>query len=136
MSSTLSVVPTDAEYAMELISQRVARGLDIEPKRRKYRHNKDSSRSESDPSERGSISDSTGQGGGSGGTPVNWQKLSERAAKPKAWASQVKGVFKDGQVSLCLVVWPGSIFTPYYVVEGSRDVEISAPADDKGFFEW
>ena len=87
--------PTDAEYAMELISQRVAKGLPIKPKPRKR---KSPFRSRDDLAESSSLADqsrSTGEQD-SAENSVDWEKWGERVDKTKAWAGQVKGVLRDG----------------------------------------
>ena len=80
---------------MELISQRIAKGLPIKPKRRKRKSHVGSqddftgSSSQRDDSntarERSSTEDS-----------LDWEKWGERVDKTKAWAGQVKSALKDG----------------------------------------
>ena len=89
----LSSVPTDAEYAMELISQRVARGLPVRPKRRKGRRRS---------SEASAIS-VAGVGerrkhDGSNSSSIDWNKWGDRLASTKERTSEVKKILKDGQV--------------------------------------
>ncbi|KAL4243508.1 GRAM domain-containing protein 4 [Abortiporus biennis] len=88
-SAACRVVPTDAEYAMELISQRVARGLDVKPKPR--RKTSESSLNDTpggvETTSRGSVADIS----------VDWKKWGQRAAHTKSWTKDVKSIFKDGQ---------------------------------------
>ncbi|KAH9950357.1 hypothetical protein B0H21DRAFT_785156 [Amylocystis lapponica] len=89
-------VPTDADYAMELISQRVARGLDVKPKRGMFRHDsEDSIPSSSMGSGKQSITVQPVSTKSLG--PVNWKKWGERAAATKARTSEVKTMLGDGQ---------------------------------------
>ncbi|KAI9063089.1 hypothetical protein FKP32DRAFT_1652201 [Trametes sanguinea] len=89
----LSSVPTDAEYAMDLISQRVARGLPVRPKRRKAqrRHSPSlgvahtAAESEHDDDERSTSSS------------VNWNKWGDRLAFTKDRTGDLRNVFRDGQ---------------------------------------
>lgn len=86
-------MPTDADYAMELISQRVARGLDVQPKRRTVRksrfgHQSSSAVNETEQHERDDIHPT-----------VDWKKWGERAESTKARAAHVKHIFQDGGVS-------------------------------------
>ncbi|KAI0961588.1 hypothetical protein AcW1_000635 [Taiwanofungus camphoratus] len=83
-----SNVPTDADYAMELISQRVARGLDVQPKCRTVRnfgHQSSSAVNETEQHERDDIHPT-----------VDWKKWGERAESAKARAVHVKHIFQDG----------------------------------------
>ncbi|KAI0639428.1 hypothetical protein C8Q77DRAFT_1046741 [Trametes polyzona] len=84
----LSRVPTDAEYAMDLISQRVARGLPVRPKRRgRRRHSSDASiAGVAAQSERGHHSSS-----------IDWNKWGDRLATTKERAGEIKKIFRDGQ---------------------------------------
>ncbi|KAI0335244.1 hypothetical protein GY45DRAFT_1317167 [Cubamyces sp. BRFM 1775] len=88
----LSSVPTDAEYAMELISQRVARGLPVRPKRRKGRRR----------SSEASVISVAGAGEhrkreGSTSSSIDWNKWGDRLASTKERTSEVKKILKDGQ---------------------------------------
>jgi hypothetical protein len=91
-----SNAPTDTDYAMELISQRVAAGLPVKPKSRK-RHSRATSTS--------SIPEAVASG--SRDLPdakaeedsVDWKKWGERAAVGKAWADDGKRLLTKGQVS-------------------------------------
>ncbi|GJE86136.1 hypothetical protein PsYK624_022160 [Phanerochaete sordida] len=83
--------PTDAEYAMELISQRVARGLPIKPRRKKKRT---PFGSRVDVVDRASLmglktADDEDRG-------VDWDKWGGRVVHAKVWAGDVKQVFKGG----------------------------------------
>lgn len=92
-----SEVPTDGDYAMELISQRVARGLEIKP-----RSHRAKSGSAIDTDTKSDISQ-TGEGpakvAGSVGlsTSVDWKKWGNRIVDTKARSHEVKKLFKDGQ---------------------------------------
>jgi len=91
-------IPTDADYAMELISQRVARGLEIKPRTR---------RSVSSPREQDSDALSTQSreregsirsvDSGKSDTSVDWKKWGDRVASTKARTGDVKKMFQDGQ---------------------------------------
>ncbi|KAI0363910.1 hypothetical protein BV20DRAFT_65419 [Pilatotrama ljubarskyi] len=85
----LSSVPTDAEYAMDLISQRVARGLPVRPKRRKARRG---------------TSDSVNVAGaekndaeGSKSSSVDWNKFGDRLASTKERTGELRKILRDGQ---------------------------------------
>ncbi|KAI0669870.1 hypothetical protein C8Q78DRAFT_1079782 [Trametes maxima] len=85
----LASIPTDAEYAMELISQRVARGLPVRPKRRKHRrHSSDLSVTQSN---------SGGNVHASESSSVDWNKWGDRLASTKERTGEIKKIFKDGQ---------------------------------------
>ncbi|KAJ7706195.1 hypothetical protein B0H17DRAFT_1036123 [Mycena rosella] len=84
-------VPTDAEYAMELISQRVAAGLDVRPTRR-TRH--------ADKKERaGDVveTDAVRQTAQKQDKDVDWKKLGERTAVGMTWVEEGKRIFTAGQ---------------------------------------
>lgn len=86
----LTHAPTDAEYAMELISQRVARGLPIKPRRKKHRT---PFGSRVDLADGESLKDlKTANDPGDRG--VDWDKWGGRVIKTKVWADDVKQVFK------------------------------------------
>ena len=75
-------VPTDADYAMDLISQRVASGLDVTfteqvTKRRKPRD--------------ATIKEE-------GKKQVDWKKWSDRAVLAKTWAEDAKQLFTGNGV--------------------------------------
>ncbi|KAL7285330.1 hypothetical protein ACG7TL_000425 [Trametes sanguinea] len=88
----LSSVPTDAEYAMDLISQRVARGLPVRPKRRKVqrRHSPSLGVAIAADSEHHDDERSTS-------TSVNWNKWGDRLAFTKDRTGDLRNVFRDGQ---------------------------------------
>ena len=86
-------MPSDTEYAMELISQRVARGLPIKARRKRPGiQSFDSNMSEAE----------DGQGSSSS---VDWKRVGERIASTKEMASDVKGLFREGQVSVSQRTW-------------------------------
>lgn len=87
-------VPTDAEYAMDLISQRVARGEDINPKRRRYKSYH----------EEGADNLGVQKAAENSSPGLDWKKWGERAANTKAWTQDVRNIFKDGQVGLIFLV--------------------------------
>ncbi|CCL99539.1 uncharacterized protein FIBRA_01557 [Fibroporia radiculosa] len=93
MPIPLHDVPTDADYAMELISQRVALGLDIKPRRSSKDDNQfgDSEIS----SLRGEESQGSSQAGSS--SAVDWKKWGNRVAATKSHTGNVKKMFQDGQ---------------------------------------
>ena len=75
-------VPTDADYAMDLISQRVASGLDVTPteqgaKRRKPKNVQDATIKEE------------------GRKQVDWRKWNGRAALARTWAEDAKRLFTN-----------------------------------------
>ncbi|KAJ7169911.1 hypothetical protein C8R46DRAFT_1090503 [Mycena filopes] len=83
-----SDVPTDAEYAMELISQRVAAGLDVRPPRparAKPRNKKEQPPEVSQAQKKEKEKD------------VDWKKWGERAAVGMNWAEDGKRIFTAGQ---------------------------------------
>ncbi|KAJ7786296.1 hypothetical protein B0H16DRAFT_1489978 [Mycena metata] len=88
-----SDVPTDAEYAMELISQRVAAGLDVRPPRPARAKPRDKKELNSNATEvkQAQTKDQD----------VDWKKWGERAAVGMSWAEDGKRIFTAGQ-------WPQS----------------------------
>ncbi|KAI0655105.1 hypothetical protein C8Q70DRAFT_924356 [Cubamyces menziesii] len=88
----LSSVPTDAEYAMELISQRVARGLPVRPKRRKGRR-----RSSGASVMSVAGADERRKPEKSNSSSIDWNKWGDRLASTKERTSEVKKILKDGQ---------------------------------------
>ncbi|KAJ7783774.1 hypothetical protein DFH07DRAFT_873983 [Mycena maculata] len=93
-------VPTDAEYAMELISQRVAAGLDVRPVR--SQRTKHSDKKEQDGAAAAAELDDLRQGShkkdkDEKGKDVNWKKWGERAAVGMTWAEDGKRIFTAGQ---------------------------------------
>lgn len=90
-------VPTDAEYAMELISQRVAAGLDVRPARlpkAKRRDQKEQDR-EGDVETVQSAAKQPEK-------DIDWKKWGERAVVGMNWAEDGKRIFTAGQV--CAVI--------------------------------
>ncbi|KAJ7071042.1 hypothetical protein C8F01DRAFT_1108817 [Mycena amicta] len=75
--------PTDAEYAMELISRRVAAGLDVRPSRSRTL---DSATMDE---ESNSIASEAQR---SGKSDVDWKKWAERAASGRSWMDDGKRV--------------------------------------------
>ncbi|PCH33659.1 hypothetical protein WOLCODRAFT_160244 [Wolfiporia cocos MD-104 SS10] len=88
-------VPTDADYAMELISQRVARGLEIKPRRRKAatRHDSDDSSTTSE----GHESSIASIGSALSNTSVDWKKWGDRVATTQTVTREVKQRLQGGQ---------------------------------------
>lgn len=76
---------------MELISQRVARGLPIKPKRKKKRTPFGSLVDVTDRESLRSLGTSSVLA-----EDVNWDKWGGRVVRTKAWAGDVKQVFKGG----------------------------------------
>ncbi|KAI0724581.1 hypothetical protein C8T65DRAFT_626972 [Cerioporus squamosus] len=84
----LEIVPTDTEYAMELISQRVARGLPVRPKRKRKARRGSSE----------TIVLQTEQQDGKGeSSSVDWNKWGGRITSTKEKAGELKDIFRDGQ---------------------------------------
>ncbi|KAJ7038215.1 hypothetical protein C8F04DRAFT_1089928 [Mycena alexandri] len=81
-----SDVPTDAEYAMELISQRVAAGLDVRPPRPARAKPRDKKK---EPQEVKQAQTKDKE--------VDWKKWGERAAVGMTWAEDGKRIFTAGQ---------------------------------------
>ncbi|KZT02693.1 uncharacterized protein LAESUDRAFT_729938 [Laetiporus sulphureus 93-53] len=92
-------VPTDAEYAMELISQRVARGLEIKPKksRPKATPKQTLDSGSASPDADGIELSTQSVGSSSSSTSVDWKKWGDRVATTKATTDEVKNMFKNGQ---------------------------------------
>ncbi|KAL1741867.1 hypothetical protein HDZ31DRAFT_84537 [Schizophyllum fasciatum] len=102
----LGDVPTDADFAMELISKRVAAGQDLRHRRAKKARRTTFSRSDvslasPSPRERGSPNPEKDKEHKASG--VDWQKWGKRAAVGKAWAEDPKRLFaqKAGGIT-----WP------------------------------
>ncbi|KAJ7634293.1 hypothetical protein DFH06DRAFT_1437038 [Mycena polygramma] len=89
-----SDVPTDAEFAMELISQRVAAGLDIRPIRSSSAKGRDKKEQDGDMAENGAAPRQSP----SKDKDVNWQKWGQRAAVGMTWAEDGKRIFTAGEV--------------------------------------
>ncbi|KAH9919070.1 uncharacterized protein B0H18DRAFT_1029023 [Fomitopsis serialis] len=91
-------VPTDAEYAMELISQRVARGLDVKPKTRRPKPG-----SPSQETDRMSMRTVDGDRSiqsfesSESSSSIKWQKWAGRVDTSKTVAKDAKKLFKDGR---------------------------------------
>lgn len=77
-------VPTDAEYAMELISQRVAAGLDVTPARKRKKSDVTESADVTSRSEKNSSSQ------GNSSSSVDWKKWGNRVAIGKSAVSDIK----------------------------------------------
>ncbi|KIP11934.1 hypothetical protein PHLGIDRAFT_395097 [Phlebiopsis gigantea 11061_1 CR5-6] len=85
--------PTDAEYAMELISQRIARGLPVKPKRKKRTSPVGSQANLSEGmSSREQLSSLSTQDPTD--TVVDWDKWGGRVTRTHAWAGDVRNVLK------------------------------------------
>ncbi|KAK0233102.1 hypothetical protein IW262DRAFT_1260036 [Armillaria fumosa] len=97
----LADVPTDAEYAMDLISSRIASGKYTKPGKKTDSRNSDAAADSSireghNEVDANEVSASRGKD-----TGPDWRKWSERAAVGKAWAGEGKRLMK-GQVRLHL----------------------------------
>ncbi|KAI5835560.1 hypothetical protein K523DRAFT_368238 [Schizophyllum commune Tattone D] len=110
MPPILADVPTDADFAMELISKRVAAGQDLRRSHHKVKKAKHAAFSRSEvslaspsPRARGSPDPSHDKEQKASG--VDWQKWGQRAAIGKAWAEDPKRLFakKAGDLG-----WPPS----------------------------
>ena len=114
-------VPTDAEYAMELISQRVARGLDVKPKKRRTK-----SGTPSQESDRFSFRTSAGDarsmrsfGSSESSSSGKWQKFANHVDTSKNIAKDAKKLLKDGQASI-FVCWAFAVrLMPGHLLSGS-----------------
>ncbi len=82
---------------MELISQRVVRGLEIKPKRRRYKGSNLRTSSSYDLNNVDPASTSK-QTSVLLDPSVNWKKWGTKVAETKSWAGDVKKIFRDGQV--------------------------------------
>ncbi|KII94384.1 hypothetical protein PLICRDRAFT_172032 [Plicaturopsis crispa FD-325 SS-3] len=99
--------PTDADYAMEVISQRVALGLDVVPPKPMKRNKKGSGGPSGNPSamlSTDSFSSASSQQPEIKDKNVDWKKWGERAAIGKNWADDGKRLF-TGQRPLN-IGWP------------------------------
>ncbi|KAH9944357.1 uncharacterized protein BXZ73DRAFT_87271 [Epithele typhae] len=91
--SPLWIVPTDTEYAMELISQRVARGLPVKARRRRGDQAKSAA-----PDTAGIRSFGTdGEGEHASTSSVDWNKWGDRISDTKERAGELKQILRDGQ---------------------------------------
>ncbi|KAJ6575102.1 hypothetical protein B0H19DRAFT_1127173 [Mycena capillaripes] len=88
-----SDVPTDADYAMELISQRVAAGLDVRPVRPQKAKARDKKERDGGVAE----NDAAQQQSQKKDKDVDWKKWGERAAVGMTWAEDGKRIFTAGQ---------------------------------------
>ncbi|EIW86737.1 hypothetical protein CONPUDRAFT_141148 [Coniophora puteana RWD-64-598 SS2] len=94
-------VPTDADYAMDLISQRVANGLDVRPKSRARPPNPSPSPTNASTSNLPVSSHVFEQEA----TPrskdgLNWQKMGTHVARGKAWVEDGKRLLSTGHLAL------------------------------------
>lgn len=97
---------------MELISQRVARGLPVKPRRKRPGMQTFDS----------SVPEAEGAQGSS--TSVDWKKVGERMASTKEMASDVKGLFREGQASSSHGSWTTRrMLTALCTVEEGRELE-------------
>ncbi|GAW03608.1 hypothetical protein LENED_005345 [Lentinula edodes] len=96
-------VPTDAEFAMEIISRRIAAGLDVNPSKRSSQKSRPSpvALGEIKTEDATSSSTPTTPGGSKPekGKDVDWKKWGERAAIGKAWMVDKKLVSKKPDTS-------------------------------------
>ncbi|KAJ4499630.1 hypothetical protein C8R41DRAFT_915363 [Lentinula lateritia] len=96
-------VPTDAEFAMEVISRRIAAGLDVNPSKRSSQQSRPSpvALGEIKTDDATSSSAPTTPGGNKPekGKDVDWKKWGERAAIGKAWIADKKLVSKKPDTS-------------------------------------
>ncbi|KZT30570.1 hypothetical protein NEOLEDRAFT_1053072 [Neolentinus lepideus HHB14362 ss-1] len=90
----LHTLPADADYAMDLISQRVARGLDVRPSSKRH----GSSNSVSSPA-------GFGEQPGDVDNNAKWKKWSDRVAHGKAWIEGGRRLIK-GQEWSRIGSWP------------------------------
>ncbi|KAJ3863072.1 hypothetical protein EV359DRAFT_43878 [Lentinula novae-zelandiae] len=111
-------VPTDAEFAMEVISRRIAAGLDVNPSKRSSQQSRPSpvALGEIKTDDATSSSAPTTPGGNKPekGKDVDWKKWGERAAIGKAWIADKKLV-KKPDVSVSHGIFPLSL-TPEHTV--------------------
>lgn len=97
MPPAFADAPTDADYAMELISQRVAAGLDVKPprpRRSNKKKNPAAAANDPDPIKR----EDTHSQPDARDKSVDWKKWGERAAIGKAWAEDGKRLMTGNQV--------------------------------------
>ncbi|KAJ6519806.1 hypothetical protein C8R45DRAFT_952783 [Mycena sanguinolenta] len=87
-------VPTDAEYAMELISKRVAAGLPIQPVRPPRAKARDNKKRDGDGKHNEPAAQSQSQ---TKDKEVDWKKWGERAAVGMSWVEDSKRIFTAGQ---------------------------------------
>ncbi|KAK7064240.1 RNA cytidine acetyltransferase [Favolaschia claudopus] len=88
-----SDVPTDAEYAMELISQRVAAGLPIQPVRVPKNARRDTQGSDDAATQSGDVQPQNTNRD----KEIDWKKWGERAAAGASWVGDSKRRFTSKQ---------------------------------------
>lgn len=89
-------VPTDADYAMQLISERVAAGLDVKPTKStksKRKHTRNQTMDDDDTTGKGSDVPDEAKS-----QSIDWKKWGERAAIGKTWAEDSKRLIGGRQV--------------------------------------
>ena len=100
MPAPLAFVPTDAEYAMDLISQRIAHGL---PVRSAHRHRKRSQSPAPNPSSISRVPSENDLRGAAFASDeeskMDWEKWKGRLEDAKTWSGDLAESFKDGTVS-------------------------------------
>ncbi|KDR84978.1 hypothetical protein GALMADRAFT_233502 [Galerina marginata CBS 339.88] len=96
-------VPTDAEYAMDLISQRVAAGLEVEPSKpsKQSKRHKSSDSIETPDSNSKHMSNSSQSREGS----IDWKKWGDRVAVGKSAINDIKRL-RPGKAWPVHEVWP------------------------------
>jgi GRAM domain-containing protein 4 len=114
----LTFVPTDAEYAMDIISQRVALGLPVRPTKSRKRNKSSASASSSSFDVFGSSSDERSHNIQDSGLDVDWDKWKGRLDNAKALPGDIKDSFKDGSVSQDLTCNVPILYL--YAVEGPQ----------------
>lgn len=86
-------VPTDADYAMQLITERVAAGLDVRPPKRKHnKHNRSTDGGAGPKDGADEFEDKE--------RSIDWKKWGERAAIGKTWADDGKRLL-SGHHTVC-----------------------------------
>ena len=88
----LAGVPTDAEYAMHVVSYRVASGQTVRPQHKKHKQHARGGPDNSDVSASSTSFDLQGDGKKS----IDWKKWNDRAAVGKAWAGEGKRLIQKG----------------------------------------
>ncbi|KAF5385197.1 hypothetical protein D9615_001514 [Tricholomella constricta] len=116
-------VPTDADYAMELIAKRVAAGQDVKPPRANLnkdgtRHTRAQTADIHDPSlQRDNETQSEPKS-----QSVDWKKWGERAAIGKTWADDSKRLISGRKSSAILP--PRSPLVPQFAVDIARPEQL------------
>ncbi|KAF9015150.1 hypothetical protein BDQ17DRAFT_1229312 [Cyathus striatus] len=95
----LADIPTDAEYAMEMISRRVAEGLPVSPANVGKRHNKQSSITTEIEVGARTLRQQSDIGEGNTIDPAEWKKWSDRLNTGRSLAAQGKRLFTGRTVS-------------------------------------